>query len=157
MIKKEKVSSNIIKNIGKEYICSICYENLKLNDSMICLECNHIFHYKCIEMTIDKNILKCPLCRRNIRNIDINNNVNMNNNNYRINQRNIYNNQNNHNNNRIREVNNIRFLLEISKFIMDIATEIYLLLPFLPLLLLLVITTKIIKLLFKITKRIIIL
>ena len=136
MIMKEKVSGNVIKNIGKEYICPICYENLKLNDSMVCLECNHIFHYKCIRIAIEKNLLKCPLCRRSIINIDRNNNVNMNNNNYNINQRNIYNNQNNHNNNSIREVNNNRFLLEISKFIMNIATGIYLI-PMLPVLLLL--------------------
>ena len=130
MIRKEKVSTNIIKNIGKDYECPICYGNLNLNDSMICTECNHIFHYKCIKLAIEKNILQCPLCRRSLRNIDINNNDNINNNYYRINHRNNYDNQrnlnnynnaniynnnmnNNHNNNR-REVINIKKVLENS-------------------------------------------
>ena len=135
MIRKEKVSTNIIKNIGKDYECPICYGNLNLNDSMICTECNHIFHYKCIKLAIEKNILKCPLCRRSLRNIDINNNDNINNNYYRINHRNNYDNQrnlnnynnaninnnnmNNHNNNS-REVNNIQNFLENSILLMYI-------------------------------------
>ena len=107
MIRKEKVSTNIIKNIGKEYEYPICYENLNLNDSMICTECNHVFHYKCIKLAIEKNILKCPLCRRSLRNIDINNNDNIYNNNYyRINHRNNYDNQRNLNNYNNANINN---------------------------------------------------
>ena len=135
MIRKKKVSTNIIKNIGKDYECPICYGNLNLNDSMICTECNHIFHYKCIKLAIEKNILQCPLCRRSLRNIYINNNDNINNNYYRINHRNNYDNQrnlnnynnaninnnnmNNHNNNS-REVNNIQNFLENSILLMYI-------------------------------------
>jgi len=134
MIKKEKVSTYIINNIGTEYVCPICYENLNLNDSMICTECNHIFHYKCIKLAIERNIIKCPLCRRSLRNIDINNNDNINNNYYRINyrnnydnQRNIYNynnininNNNNRNDNNRREVNNNKNFLEYSIIIIKI-------------------------------------
>ena len=69
MIKKEKVTNSIIKSIGKEYECPICCENLNINDYMICTECKHIFHYKCIKQAIEKNILNCPICRSFCNNI----------------------------------------------------------------------------------------
>jgi len=72
MIKKEKVTNDIIKKLGKEYECPICCDNFTINEFIIITGCKHYFHYKCIKQAIERNILNCPICRRSIRNIEIN-------------------------------------------------------------------------------------
>jgi hypothetical protein len=42
--------------------CSICLENITSNTEII-LECNHIFHKKCISKLLKFN---CPICRKSI-------------------------------------------------------------------------------------------
>ena len=63
------IENNIeYKNKIKEE-CSICFESLEKNDIVI-LNCNHIFHYKCIGnwmKSIHNNNIKtddkfCPIC-----------------------------------------------------------------------------------------------
>ena len=62
----------ILKRIkyNKSYIlynqkCPICIEEIKINDDVIILTCNHGFHMFCITEWIKKNIKKnryCPIC-----------------------------------------------------------------------------------------------
>lgn len=55
----------IIKQNEKiENNCLICLESLK-NEKNKTLECNHIFHTKCLEEWLIKN-QTCPLCRSNV-------------------------------------------------------------------------------------------
>ena len=42
--------------------CSICFEDINENDKNI-LNCNHIYHEKCIEKWFSINH-QCPLCRK---------------------------------------------------------------------------------------------
>lgn len=43
--------------------CSICHENLNNNKLIITTECNHTFHFDCLDSW---RIATCPLCRRAI-------------------------------------------------------------------------------------------
>ena len=101
-------------NKYKDIPCSICFENPNLNDEIHITKCEHIFHYKCIENAIKKDIMECPNCRSNLKTgekkqvIDINNN-NRNTINRNNNYNNIFNNilgDNYQNNNRIFRNNN---------------------------------------------------
>ena len=77
-LKKEKLAKEIIEKYGENYKCSICLENIK--DDIHITKCDHIFHYKCIEEAINKNIMNCPNCRCNLRTGEkqrINNNRNI--------------------------------------------------------------------------------
>lgn len=47
-------------------ICSICCDNYENDDECIITKCNHIYHKKCIDAWLDKNIT-CPMCRKNIK------------------------------------------------------------------------------------------
>ena len=42
--------------------CVICFEKYEKKDKITTLECNHIFHHKCISDWTHKN-KSCPLCR----------------------------------------------------------------------------------------------
>ena len=44
--------------------CSICLENLETD--VVKLNCQHHFHYKCINQWFNKhkNIVECPMCRK---------------------------------------------------------------------------------------------
>lgn len=57
--------------------CSICLENIYKTCSIFKTNCNHTFHTKCIESWANSTTftLKCPLCRSNIINLKINNNI----------------------------------------------------------------------------------
>ena len=44
--------------------CSICHEDIK-NDIVRKLNCNHFFHYKCIDKWLEGKH-QCPLCRTSI-------------------------------------------------------------------------------------------
>ena len=51
--------------------CSICLEDYKKNDKCVKINCQHIFHKKCLydwfKKQIDKSEnLNCPLCRNNL-------------------------------------------------------------------------------------------
>ena len=93
-LKKEKATNTIINKYGKDNQCSICLETIKCHDVINITKCNHIFHYKCIEKAINRNILDCPNCRRNLKdgskktiinrinNFEFNDNNNINNNRY---------------------------------------------------------------------------
>ena len=69
--------------------CSICLENFNKKSKVSITSCNHVFHYKCINEWLFKNIFcpKCPNCNHEILNDydNINNMNNMNNYCYNIN------------------------------------------------------------------------
>ena len=51
--------------------CSICLEDYLLEDNIIRIKCNHIFHTNCLEQwniisTKPSNIVRCPLCNNGI-------------------------------------------------------------------------------------------
>ena len=64
-LKKQEITQAIIDKYGKDNKCCICLEII--NDDIHISKCNHIFHYKCIEKAINKNIMDCPICRSNLR------------------------------------------------------------------------------------------
>ena len=64
-LKKEKITKNILDKYGKDYLCTICFSELK--GDIYITKCNHIFHYKCIEEAVKKKIKECPNCRSNLR------------------------------------------------------------------------------------------
>ena len=45
--------------------CVICFEKYEKKDKITTLECNHIFHHKCISDWTKQN-KSCPLCRINL-------------------------------------------------------------------------------------------
>jgi hypothetical protein len=47
--------------------CSICMEKYKKNDSVIQLDCDHIFHKSCLKTWL-QNHNTCPVCRYDIKN-----------------------------------------------------------------------------------------
>jgi hypothetical protein len=51
--------------------CSICYEKVKPSEYIRELNCNHIFHKKCIDKWLllsmkNKENINCPICRTTI-------------------------------------------------------------------------------------------
>ena len=127
-LKKENFTQDIIKKYGEDYICSICLEKIKDKEEINITKCNHIFHYNCIEKSINKNILNCPNCRTNLRTgrknvnrnyFEINNSIERERNNNNIIE---YNNNNNrinmiHNNDINENINNIINLIKNNKII----------------------------------------
>ena len=57
----------MIINNKKDLVCTVCLEELKLNDDINTLKCGHIFHYKCIEIHIAHNYVRCPNCRCDLK------------------------------------------------------------------------------------------
>ena len=57
----EKYGENEIENIDKG--CVICIQDFKPTDDIICLSCNHIYHFNCISGWF-YNTPTCPMCRR---------------------------------------------------------------------------------------------
>jgi len=47
--------------------CPICMETMTLNDKLITLKCNHIYHNSCIREWLTKNSTKCCVCRKDVR------------------------------------------------------------------------------------------
>ena len=45
--------------------CAICHDDIKKNDIIRILNCNHFFHYKCVDKWLE-NKHQCPLCRTSI-------------------------------------------------------------------------------------------
>ena len=63
-LKLKKIKEN---DILTETVCSICLENYKKNEFYRVLNCNHIFHKKCIDRWLKKDHLNCPMCRADIK------------------------------------------------------------------------------------------
>jgi hypothetical protein len=70
--KKSNINSLDIKKYrrcNKETIdCSICYEKVKSTEYIRELNCNHVFHKKCIDKWLllsmkNKENINCPICR----------------------------------------------------------------------------------------------
>ena len=66
-MKKELFTQEIIDKKKDGYECTICLENIKLNQDINLLKCGHIFHYKCIENLVDHKIKRCPNCRCDLK------------------------------------------------------------------------------------------
>ena len=50
-------------NESEEYKCTVCLEEMKDEEEIILLDCNHFFHKKCIETWFKNCSNKCPICR----------------------------------------------------------------------------------------------
>lgn len=50
-----------------EDACQICLENFNENKIVTKTPCDHIFHKKCIKKWFCDTNIKCPLCRKDIR------------------------------------------------------------------------------------------
>lgn len=47
--------------------CSICYENLNLDNNYVVTKCSHKFHYECLNRWVKlNNGVTCPLCRQDV-------------------------------------------------------------------------------------------
>ena len=66
-LKKEKYTEEIMNKKENGFECTICLENIKLNQDINILKCSHIFHYKCIENLVDHNFNSCPNCRCDLK------------------------------------------------------------------------------------------
>ena len=55
----------IYNYINKFEICSICLNNYQIDNSILQLECNHIFHTNCINEWLNIKS-SCPYCRKSI-------------------------------------------------------------------------------------------
>ena len=66
-LKKEKLTEEVMNKKKEGYECSICLENIKIDEDINILKCGHIFHYKCIEELLDHNDNKCPNCRSDLK------------------------------------------------------------------------------------------
>ena len=122
-LKKEKITKNILDKYGKDYLCTICFSELK--GDIYITKCNHIFHYKCIEDAVKKKIKECPICRSNLRTgekMEVNylEHINRINNEIRVDNRfdNINNNLNRHRRNKNNHQNNGQILKE-SNLLLD--------------------------------------
>jgi len=51
----------LTKNLNKD--CNICLDNIIINQEVIELNCNHIFHSNCILEYLKKYNYKCPICK----------------------------------------------------------------------------------------------
>jgi hypothetical protein len=47
--------------------CNICLESYALDEVMVIIKCNHIFHKECIHMWLCNQNVKCPVCRTDNR------------------------------------------------------------------------------------------
>ena len=95
-----KLAGHIYKKEYNQYGggCSICLENFNKKSKVSITSCSHVFHYKCINEWLFKNILcpKCPNCNNEILKDNYDNTVNnINNINNEENVEEIYNGNNN--------------------------------------------------------------
>ena len=69
-INNEKMTKNMLEKNEKGEIenptCSICLANIRVNDNVTKLKCNHLFHFKCIEKWLKINE-ECPFCRTKLK------------------------------------------------------------------------------------------
>ena len=82
------LDKSLPKKITNDEICIICTEKLK--EARV-LNCNHYFHLICLSKWLENGRNTCPICRKEIKlQDDNNNNVNLNNNREQGNQRRIF-------------------------------------------------------------------
>jgi hypothetical protein len=82
------LDKSLPKKITNEEICIICTEKLK--EARV-LNCNHYFHLICLSKWFENGRTTCPICRKEIKlQDDNNNNVNLNNNREQGNQRRVF-------------------------------------------------------------------
>ena len=60
-LEKQTITDSLL--FGEE--CVICLEKYEKKDKITRLECNHLFHNKCIVVWTNQN-KSCPLCRINL-------------------------------------------------------------------------------------------
>ena len=84
MVKERKIFKDIIKKYEDNALCTICLDEFKLSDEIHISKCKHIFHYKCIEESINKNSSDCPNCRSNLKTGEKKNVASTNNNIYNL-------------------------------------------------------------------------
>jgi len=75
------INENIISTLNEEDIkslnkyilqnnledkCSICLDDMKINQEVIELQCNHIYHSNCINEYLTNYNYKCPCCKEEI-------------------------------------------------------------------------------------------
>ncbi|EPS68837.1 hypothetical protein M569_05930, partial [Genlisea aurea] len=53
------VTEDMLVKLGKDAVCSICQENLAVNDEIQQLPCNHMFHPPCLKPWLDEHN-SCP-------------------------------------------------------------------------------------------------
>ena len=64
-----------IKKIKKEnQFCCICLQEYKIEENIVEMSCNHLFHYKCIQEWLNNNPT-CPICREDVINERDSNNI----------------------------------------------------------------------------------
>ena len=82
------LDKSLPKKITNDEICIICTEKLK--EARV-LNCNHYFHLICLSKWFENGRTTCPICRKEIKlQDDNNNNVNLNNNREQGNQRRVF-------------------------------------------------------------------
>ena len=69
IIESKQIKLKDIKRAPNHMVCVICLDELISSDTLIQLNCEHIFHQDCIlewyytEINKSSNTCKCPLCR----------------------------------------------------------------------------------------------
>ncbi|KAL0297334.1 UNVERIFIED_CONTAM: E3 ubiquitin-protein ligase AIP2 [Sesamum radiatum] len=63
------VTEEVLVKLGKDAVCSICQENLVVDDKMQELPCKHMFHPPCLKPWLDQHN-SCPICRHELRTDD---------------------------------------------------------------------------------------
>ncbi|KAL7150683.1 hypothetical protein ABFS83_05G130900 [Erythranthe nasuta] len=63
------VTQEMLVNLGKDAVCSICQENLVVEDKMQELPCKHMFHPPCLKPWLDEHN-SCPICRHELKTDD---------------------------------------------------------------------------------------
>ncbi|XP_075485836.1 E3 ubiquitin-protein ligase AIP2-like [Primulina tabacum] len=64
-----KVTEENLNKLGKDAACSICQENLVVEDQMQELPCKHMFHPPCLKPWLDEHN-SCPICRHELKTDD---------------------------------------------------------------------------------------
>lgn len=59
-----KVTKNNIDSFNDK--CAVCQDTFEVNQCYRKLQCNHIFHKKCIDPWFNKHSQECPVCRKNV-------------------------------------------------------------------------------------------
>lgn len=56
---------------GTTHDCPICLNKIKCNEYIRKLKCNHLFHKKCVDNWLKRNIehANCPMCREAVKKI----------------------------------------------------------------------------------------
>ncbi|KAL6530769.1 D-lactate dehydrogenase [Orobanche gracilis] len=63
------VTTDVLAKLGRDAVCSICRENLVVDDKMQELPCKHMFHPPCVKPWLDEHN-SCPVCRHELKTDD---------------------------------------------------------------------------------------